>query len=283
MKDILMMKKTHNSLLPLRGKISPPTILNCLNHSTEQKNYKSRETTKPVGGRERLFSASSMSAYSSKHGSTISDINLTPPFTPPANDDRAFLFRRPSEHFLEVLEEHKQRPTVPKVRSSSCLPPLGKTTQGEDSAQKRNLRGTQIAFSGYLNGEDAVSRQVESNGGRLLISEQRSDPTATNLANKKMLRKSHSLPLIKPCTAFTAGIDCVNVSVAGGHTPTDISIEEQKLNTCDRADNAPIKEYLEEMCDDESDALDHNDEEETLEKFSMICDWLKECEKAKVV
>ena len=276
-----MMKKTHNSLLPLRGKISPPTILNCLNHSTEQKNYKSRETTKPVGGRERLFSASTMSAHSSKHGSTISDKDLTPPYTSPANGDRAFLFRRPSEHFLEVLEEHKQRPTVPKVRSSSCLPPLGKTTQVEDS-QKRNLRGTKIAFSGYLNGEDAASRKVESNGGRLLVSEQRSTPTAANLANKKILRKSHSLPLIKPCTAFTAGIDCVNVSVSESHTPTDILNEEQKLNTCDRVDNAPIKEYLEEMCD-ESDPLEHNDEEETLEKFSMICDWLKECEKAKVV
>lgn len=275
-----MMKKTHNSLLPLRGKISPPTILNCLNHSTEQKNYKSHETTKPVGGRERLFSASTMSASSSKHGSTFSERDFTPPFTPPANGDRAFLFRRPSEHFLEVLEENKQRPTVPKVRSSSCLPPLGKTTQGEDS-QKKNLRGTKIAFSGYLNGEDIVSRQVESNGGRLLASEQRSDPTVTNLANKKILRKSHSLPLIKPYTAFTAGIDCVNVSVSGSHTPTDILNDEQKLNTCDRMDNAPIEEYSEELCD-EGDPLE-DDEEETLEKFSMICHWLKECEKAKVV
>ena len=276
------MKKTHNNLLPLRGKISPPTILNCLNQSTEQKNYKSRETTEAVGGRERLFSASTMSAASSKQGSTFSERALTPPFTPPANGDRAFLFRRPSEHFLEVLEEHKQRPTVPKVRSSSCLPPLGKTTQGEES-QKRNLRGTKIAFSGYLNGEDVVSRQVESNGGRLLVvSEQRSDPTATNLANKKILRKSQSLPLIKPYTAFTPGIDCVNVSVFESHSPSDILNEEQKLNTCDNMDNAPIEEYLEELCD-EGEPLEQDDEEETLEKFSMICHWLKECEKAKVV
>ena len=271
-----MMKKTHNSLLPLRGKISPPTILNCLNHATEQKNHKSRESTKPAGGRERLFSASTMSASSSKHGSTFSERDLTPPFSPPANGDRAFLFRRPSEHFLEVLEEHKQRPTVPKVRSSSCLPPLGKTTQGEDS-QKRNLRGTKIAFSGYLNGED-VSRQVESNGRRLQVG---SDPTATNLNNKKILRKSHSLPLIKPYTAFTAGIDCGNVTVLESHTPTDILNEEQKLNTCDHVNDSPIEEYSEELCN-EGEPLEDN-EKETLEKFSMICHWLKECEKAKVV
>lgn len=277
-----MMKKTHNSLLPLRGKISPPTILNCLNHSTAQKNNKSRETTNAVGGRERLFSASTMSASSSKHGSTFSERDLTPPFTAPVNGDGAFLFRRPSEHFLEVLEEHKQKPTVPKVRSSSCLPPLGKTTQGEDS-QKKNLRGAKIASSGYLNGEDAVSRKVESNGGRLVVvSEQVSDRTAMNLANKKVLRKSHSLPLIKPYTAFTPGKDCVNVSVFESHTPTDTLNEEQKLNTCDRVNDSPIEEYLEEPCDD-GNPLEQHDKEETLEKFSMICHWLKECEKAKVV
>lgn len=277
-----MMKKTHNSLLPLRGKISPPTILNCLNHSTAQKNNKSRETTNAVGGRERLFSASTMSASSSKHGSTFSERDLTPPFNAPANGDGAFLFRRPSEHFLEVLEEHKQKPTVPKVRSSSCLPPLGKTTQGEDS-QKKNLRGAKIASSGYLNGEDAVSRKVESNGGRLVVvSEQVSDRTAMNLANKKVLRKSHSLPLIKPYTAFTPGKDCVNVSVFESHTPTDTLNEEQKLNTCDRVNDSPIEEYLEEPCDD-GNPLEQHDKEETLEKFSMICHWLKECEKAKVV
>lgn len=277
-----MMKKTHNSLLPLRGKISPPTILNCLNHSTAQKNNKSRETTNAVGGRERLFSASTMSASSSKDGSTFSERDLTPPFTAPANGDGAFLFRRPSEHFLEVLEEHKQKPTVPKVRSSSCLPPLGKTTQGEDS-QKKNLRGAKIASSGYLNGEDAVSRKVESNGGRLVVvSEQVSDRTAMNLANKKVLRKSHSLPLIKPYTAFTPGKDCVNVSVFESHTPTDTLNEEQKLNTCDRVNDSPIEEYLEEPCDD-GNPLEQHDKEETLEKFSMICHWLKECEKAKVV
>ena len=283
MKEILMMKKSHNSLLPLRGKISPPTILNCLNHSTEQKNNKSCEPTKAVGRRERLFSASTMSAASSKHGSTFSERDLTPQFTPPANGDRAFLFRRPSEHFLEVLEEHKQRPTVPKVRSSSCLPPLGKTTKGEDS-QKKNLRGTKIAFSGYLNGEDAISRKDDSNGGRLVVvSEQGSDRTATKLANKKILRKSHSLPLINPYNAFTAGTDCVNVSVFESHTPTDTLNEDQKLNTCDRLNDSPIEEYLEEPCDDEDDPLKQDDEEKPLEKFSMICDWLKECEKAKVV
>ena len=277
-----MMKKTHNNLLPLRRKISPPTILNCLNQSTEQKNYKSREATKPVGARERLFSASTMSASSSKHGSTVSERALTPPFTPPANGDRTFMFRRPSEHFLEVLEEHKQRPTVPKVRSSSCLPPLGKTIQGGDS-QKKNLRGTKIAFNGYLNGEDILSRQVESNRGRLLVvSEQRSDPTETNPANKKILRKSQSLPLIKPYAAFTTGIESVNVSFFESHSPSDILNEEQKLNTSDRIDNAPIEEYLEELCD-EGETLDQDDEGETLEKFSMICHWLKDCEKAKVV
>lgn len=277
-----MMKKSHNSLLPLRGKVSPPTIFNCENHSTEQKNYK-RETTKPVGGRERLFSASTMSASSSKHGSTISERDLTPPFTPPANGDRGFLYRRPSEHFLEVLEEHKQRPTLPKVRSSSCLPPLGKAIQGEDS-QKRNLRATKIAFSGNLNGEDVVCRQLESDGGRLLVlSEERREPTATNLPNKKILRKSQSLPLIKPCTAFTTGIDSVNVSVFENRTPSEILNEEKKLNTCDRVNNSPpIEEYLEELCD-EGDPLDQDDEEENLEKFSMICHWLKECEKAKVM
>lgn len=277
MKEIPM-KKSDNSLLPLRGKMSPPTFLNCESHATEQKDY-NRETTNPVFGRERLFSASSMSASSSKHDS---ERCLTPPFTPPANGEHGVLLRRPSEHFLEVLEEHKQGPTLPKVLSASCLPPLRQAFQGEDSS-KRILRGTKIAFSGNVHGETAFSRQVESNGGPLLlVSGDRRELTAPNLVNKRILRKSQSLPLIKPCSALTAGIDYLNVSGFQNHTQSAILSEEQKVvDTCNRTNNSPINEYLEEISD-EDEEIDEDDEENTLEKFSMICHWLKDCEKAKV-
>lgn len=278
------MKRSDNSLLPLRGKISPPTILNCESHGTEQRDH-NRETTNPVFRRERLFSASTMSASSSKHDSTLSERCLTPPFTPPANGDHGFLFRRPSEHFLEVLDEHKQGTTLPKVLSASCLPPLRQAFQGEDSS-KRILRGTKIAFSGDVHGEGTFSRQVESNGGPLLlVSGERREVAAPNLDNKRILRKTHSLPLIKTCAALTTGIDYLNVSGFQNHTPSAILSEEQKRDTCDGTHNSPIDEYLEEICD-EDEELDEDGyedgEEQTVEKFTMICHWLKDCEKAKV-
>lgn len=276
------MKKSDNSLLPLRGKISPPTILNCESLATEQKDD-NKEPTKRVLGRERLFSASTISASSSKNGSSLSERCLTPPFTPPApaNGDHGFLFRRPSEHFLEVLGEHKQTPTLPKVLSASCLPPLRQAFQGDDSS-RRILRGTRVAFSGNHQGEDALSRQVESNGGPLLlVSEERRELSAPPLVNKRILRKTQSLPLIKTCSALTTGIDYLNISGFQNHRPSVILSGEQKIDTCDRENNSPIEEYLEEICDEDAE-LDEDDEEQTVEKFSMICHWLKDCEKAKV-
>lgn len=282
MKEIRM-KKSDKSLLPLRGKISPPTILNCESLATEQKDD-NKEPTKRVFGRERLFSASTISASSSKNGSSLSERCLTPPFTPPApaNGDHGSLFRRPSEHFLEVLGEHKQTPTLPKVFSASCLPPLRQAFQGDDSS-RRILRGTKIVLSGNHQDENALSRQVESNGGPLLlVSEESRELSAPNLVSKRVLRKSQSLPLIKTCSALTTGIDYLNISGFQNHRPSVILSEEQKIDTYDRANNSPIEENLEEICADEDEELDEDDEEQTLGKFSMICHWLKDCEKAKV-
>lgn len=281
----LPMKKSDNSLLPLRGKISPPTILNCENHAVEQREC-SKETINTVGGRERLFSASSRSATSSKHESTLSERCLTPPFTPSVNGEHGLLSRRPSEHFLEVLEEQNERQTLPKVFSASCLPPLRKTNQGENSS-KRTFRGAKIAFSANINGEGAFSRQVEPNENRplLLVSGARRELTAPNYVNKPILRKTHSLPLIKTCSALTTGIGCINVSGVQNRITSAVVSQEQTspVEFVDRPHNLPIAdEYIEELCN-EDEELDQDDEEETsLEKFAMICHWLKDCEKAKV-
>lgn len=278
------MKKSDKSLLPLRGKISPPTILNSENHANEQRCY-NKEIANSMVTRERLFSASSRSASSSKHESSLSDVrSMTPPFTPPANinGDHGFLFRRPSEHFLEVLEEHKLRETLPKVLSASCLPPLRKAFQGEDSS-KRSLKGTKVAFND--NYEATFSRPAGPDRNSLfLVSETRRQVPTPNHVNEKLLRKTNSLPLIKTGSALTSGIDYVNVSGFQNHTTSAITSQENKLDECvDRTHNLTIDEYLDKDLCDEDEELDEDDNEQTLEKFSMICHWLKDCEKAKVI
>ena len=286
MKEISM-KKSDKSLLPLRGKISPPTILNCDNHAYEQP-YHDKETANDTAKRERMFSVSSRSACSSKHDSSLSEVrSMTPPFTPPTNNtngDQGFLVRRPSEHFLEVLGEHKSRETLPKVLSASCLPPLRNASQGEDAIKKniKDLKGTNGVMNNNYDG--AFSRPVAPDNNTLLLGPGGRRRMSTPIGvEKEHLRKTNSLPLIKTGFALTTGTDCINDSAFHKHTKSAFTSQENKIDECvDHIQNVKIDEYLDEELCDEDGVIDQNDDEETFEKFSMICHWLKDCEKAKI-
>lgn len=284
MKEISM-KKSDKSLLPLRGKISPPTILNCDNHTDQR--YLDKETANDMAKRERLFSVSSRSACSSKHDSSLSEVrSMTPPFTPPTNntnEDQGFLVRRPSEHFLEVLGEHKSRESLPKVLSASCLPPLRNASQGEDAIKRnlKDLKGTNGVMNDHYDG--TFTRPVAPDNNTLLLgpSSRRRMSTPISVA-KKRLRKTNSLPLIKTGFALTTETDSKNNSAFHNHTTSALTNQEKKIEEyADRIKNVTIDEYLdEELCD--GDEVIAQEDEETLEKYSMICHWLKDCEKAKI-
>lgn len=275
------MQKSEKSLLPLRRKISPPTILNCEYHATEQRDGDKEITNSVPGRRERLFSASSRSISSSKHDSSLSERCLTPPFTPPGNyyeikesGTQSFHLRRPSEHFLEVLHKHDQ--TLPKVPSATSLPPLRKPNQREDSS-KRTPGETKIAFNGSVH-DEAFSREC-CETQLLLVSGAKKGFVTPIHTNGRILRKTNSLPLIKTCSALTNGLCDINVSSFENRTKSAVR-RENTLNGTEHACK-PFDENLEET-NNESEVFDDDEEEQDLEKFGMICHWLQECEKAKV-
>lgn len=282
-------QKSEPNLLPLRRKLSPPTIVNFENHATEQGDD-DKEITNAVCKRERLFSASSRSVSSSKYEPSLSERCLTPPFTPPAiyeqreNVTESFHLRRPSEHFLEVLEAHKGDQTLPKVLSATSLPPLRKMSHGEDSPKSRRPWETKIAFGGNIcNG--AITRPIEcSESQLLLVSGARKGFVTPNHANGKILRKTNSLPLIKTCSALTNGLSDINGSSFRNRTKSAVMKQEKQEKFVDQSERArpPFNENLEELDIDNEIFCDEEEDEQNIEKFSMICHWLKDCEKAKI-
>jgi len=279
------MNKTESSLLPLRSKISPPTILNFEYHDAEQVDG-DKGITNTAGKKERLFSDSSRSISSSKYEPSSSERCLTPPFTPPANNEsrgnftQSFLSRRPSEHFLEVLEAHKQGQTLPKVLSATSLPPLRKPIHGEADSSERTPGVTKIAVSGSVcNG--AFSRPAECCESQLLlVSGERKGSITPNHANGKILRKTNSLPLIKTCSALTNGLVDLNGSFFQNRTKSAVFKQEKTQDESERT-RSPFDGNLEEI-NDIIEVFDEDEEDQDLEKFSMICQWLKECEEAQV-
>ena len=276
------MQSTDKCLLPLRRKISPATILNLENHTTG-KGEGNEEITKVVGKRERLFSASSTSVSSvssSKHSST-----LAPPFTPPVNNcetqgnvAHGFHWRRPSEHFLEVLEaENKVDKTQLKTSPSHSLPPLRKTNQREDLPTAL-LGETKIAFEGSV----CKFRPAESSDGQLLLLSGSKKEFLTPVStNGKILRKTNSLPLIRTCSALTNGLTELNITCPRYRTKSAVFRRENNLNETEHTEN-PCKAFDEKLEDTNDETFDDDLVEQDTEKFSMICHWLKECEKAKV-
>ena len=267
---------SENSVLPLRRKITPPSILNCEAHPIEQAEG-DKEVTNALGKRERLFSASSRSVSSLKYEPSLSDRSITPPFTPPTNcnirekssQSQSFLLRRPSEHFLEVLEAQKGGQPQKRL-SATSLPPLQKPSHLEDFLKKTS--GGNISNGGF-------SRPIDCGNQLLLESGAKKAFVTLNQANGKILRKTNSLPLIQTCSALTNGLSDINGSSFRNRTKSAVMRREKALDESE-LERLPFDENLEEM-DDANQGFDEDDEEQGVEKFSMIYDWLKECEKAK--
>lgn len=279
------MQSADKCLLPLRRKISPATILNLENHTTEN-GEGNGEIKEVVGKRERLFSASSRSVSSvstSKYNSS-----LAPPFTPPVNNcetqgnvAHGFHWRRPSEHFLEVLEaENKVDKTQLKTSPSHSLPPLRKTNQRED-LPKALLGETKIAFEGSVC-KGGYFRPAESSDGQLLLPSGSKKEFITPVStNGKILRKTNSLPLIRTCSALTNGLTELNITCPRYRTKSAIFRRETTANETEHTENS-CKAFDENLEDTNDETFDDDLVEQDTEKFSMICHWLKECEKAKV-
>lgn len=286
--DWVKMRETsmHNaekSLLPLRRKISPPAILNFETHATEHVDD-DKEITNTEGKRERLFSASSRGISASKYEPSLSERCLTLPFTPPATSDtketftQSFHLRRPSDHFLEVLEEQKGGQPFPKVPSATSLPPLGKPSHGEDLS-KRTLGELKIAFTGSVC-NSGLSHPSDCDNQLLLSSGTKTAFEAPNHANRKVLRKTNSLPVIKTYyNTLTNGLSDMNNATFQSRTKSAVIRQERTLDESET--RAPFDENLEEL-DDENGVFEEDEEQMDLEKFSMIRHWLKECEKAKI-
>lgn len=278
------MQNSENSLLPLRRKISPPTILNFEAHAIEQADG-DKEITNALGKRERLLSASSRSVSTLKYKPSLSERCLTPPFTPLANCDirenssQSFRVRRPSEHFLEVLEAQKGGQTLPKMPSATSLPPLQKPPSHSEDSLRKTTGEVKTAFSGNVS-NGGFSRPIDCDSQLLLESGARKAFLTLNQANGKILRKTNSLPVIKTSSTLTNGLSDINGSPFRNRTKSAVIRRERAVDESERA-RSPFDENLEEI-DHVNQVFDEDEEEQDPEKVSMIRNWLKECEKAKI-
>lgn len=280
------MHRAEKSLLPMRRKMSPTAISNMEAHAIEQTGVDEEITSPASTTKDSLFYASSKrSVSSSKYEPGLPEKCLIPPFTPSRDSDKRenftqnFHFRRPSEHFLEVLGSQKGMQAFPNTILGTSLPPLRKPNHAEDSL-KRTPREVKIAFSGSVcNG--GLSKPTNDDNQLLFLSGTKKAFVASNLPNKQILRKTNSLPLIKTFSNHTNGLCDLNAGPTFRNRTKSAVVSPGELVNESEQTQLPFDENLEEQND--AAIFDKPEEEQDPEKFSMICQWLKECEKSKIV
>lgn len=272
------MHNSENNLLPKRRTMSPPLLTNLQAHTTKQ-TAGGKESMDPASRKERLFSASSRTSSSSpKYEPSSSEKCITPPFTPPLelsneseNLTKNFHLRRPSEHFLEVLGAQKmEHSALSKTKSGTSLPPLQKRNDGEELVNLSSAE-VKIAFSGSVCSVGS-SKQRNDDNQLLLLSGTKKPFVEPKHTNGKILRKTNSLPL--------NGLSFLNGSVHRNRTNSAV-VRPQTVLDESQTVPLPFDENLEDQKED-AEILDEREEEQDLAKFSMICQWLKDCEKAKI-
>ena len=280
------MHNSEKNLLPMRRTMSPPVLTNLQAHTTTQA-AGDNESMNLASKTERLFSASSRTSSSSpKFEPSLSEKCITPPFTSPlelSNEretlTKNFLLRRPSEHFLEVLGAQKMGHSASsKTISGTSLPPLQRRNHGEELV---NLSSGEVklAVSGSIC-SGGSSKQRNDDNQLLSLSGTKKPFVEPNHTNGKILRKTNSLPLIKTSFYQTNGLSNINESVHRNRTNSAVVRPQEALDESQTVP-LPFDESLEDQKED-AEIVDEREEEQDLEKFSMICQWLKDCEKAKI-
>ncbi|XP_029180841.1 uncharacterized protein LOC114948459 [Acropora millepora] len=280
------MNNSENNLLPKRRTMSPPLLTNLQAHTTKQ-TAGGKESMDPASRKERLFSASSRTSSSSpKYEPSLSEKCITPPFTPHLelsnereNLTKNFHLRRPSEHFLEVLGAQKTgHSALSKTKSGTSLPPLQKRNDGEELVNLSSGE-VKIAFSESVCSVGS-SKQRNDDNQILFLSGTKKPFVEPNHTNGKILRKTNSLPLIKTSSNQTNGLSFLSGSLHRNRTNSAV-VRPQGVLDEPQTVPLPFDENLEDEKED-AEILDEREEEQDLAKFSMICQWLKDCEKAKI-
>ncbi|XP_015779554.1 PREDICTED: uncharacterized protein LOC107357427 [Acropora digitifera] len=165
-----------------------------------------------------------------------------------------------------------------KTKSGTSLPPLQKRNDGEELVNLSSGE-VKIAFSESVCSVGS-SKQRNDDNQILFLSGTKKPFVEPNHTNGKILRKTNSLPLIKTSSNQTNGLSFLNGSLHRNRTNSAV-VRPQGVLDESQTVPLPFDENLEDEKED-AEILDEREEEQDLAKFSMICQWLKDCEKAKI-
>lgn len=270
------MTENTGRLLPLRMKISPS-----ITGSSDQCSLVDTKTT----GSSSVSELRCVEGKRSLRAATPSDLTIQCPLSSSVsdevNDKRNKMFRTPSAHFLEVLEQQDKLPQIitrsPRSRNSggeftlvSNSSPVLPTSRNKKISRLRSLSSVKTSSSG----SDNADTDTCSKGNN---SEQININSIKKTSEKQLLRRVRSLPAIQPAQTQkqrTSGVDSENQRL---FIKTDTF---RPQSSGQELDFQFPEEQNGDITENKNRAEEH-EEEEHCEKFSMICHWLAQCEKAQ--
>lgn len=263
------MQETNRRLLPLRRKISAPLLLERSSEFHEESDAKSRSNSA-----RSQCSSSPQSGNNSRYRGSPSETGLIPPLTPvDATRDREGegerrLLRRPSEHFLEVLEEEQKRRVLPKIQTQPCAVGAHRRTSfAQDSMREAKHRGTDVVLLNALNDSPFSCIKHSGTQGTDSVSAGRlGERPIVNIPSGRVLRKVNSLPLLMSRSGETSGL--VRAS-----TPPHSRLDRGYGSTWTTLNHLRTGEHNVSGIGDVDEGDDEN--------FGMVCEWLKQCENAR--
>ena len=260
------MQKGEQRLLGLRQRMTAPSLLG---RSAEPNDD-------PSSGTSSRYSSSPRSADNFRCRESPPDVTTTFPFpvAEESENDNRGLVRRPSEHFLEVLEREKGQ-TLPRIQAKARrrVTHSGCPREFEPGARRRDegLTGdgtTDVQqILNALNGGNICSykhlktRGTDSGsaGGQECLNDTRS---------RKTLSRVTSLPEIVPRSMETS---------CGTITTTAPPRERLSRFSSDLAGSS----YAASAERDSPGSCTNGGQDIAHEKYGMIREWLKECEEAR--
>lgn len=291
------MTENTGRLLPLRMKISPSSISfseQCCPVETAMKGTVATSVLRGIEG-------SSIGTRSDfRRASSPSELTLQCPLGSVAvdcneeDDKRHKLIRKPSEHFLEVLQQNDKLPQiVTPTRSrngagefnlvSNC--PIAPVPPPSRSQKTLKLQSVSSARSSSPDSGHADTESCSKGDTSVVVNEGEGHAECKYIkksSEKNYVRQTHSLPAIQPTQnqrCQTSGADS----------------ESKRLNLRNRAfrqhsfgDTVEFPKNSEELYEEESGystentrRVVENDDERDSEKLAMIYQWLAQCEKER--
>ena len=277
------MTENAGRLLPLRMKISS-SIFGSLDQSNPVETVCSSTVSESLGVEGSTKSTVSVFQQAPATSEITIQCPLSSGVKDKMEDKKRRFFRSPSEHFLEVLKQHDKLPQIenqPKSRHSisselNLTPNISATPVPPPSKNSKILKLQSLSRVKSLSSNSLHSDTESCSKGDKPVQTDCNSSKPT--LEKPYLRRVHSLPVIQPVNYLgykTSGLDSDSPRLylkTGSFRPQTSGSEASKnVHLCGKENK---------VCTESTRCAVSHENDEDYEKFSMICHWLAQCEKA---